>query len=283
MEGYLGMHLAYFDETGIDGYSSVVMFGALIVPTGTFGAASVMHHNAVRQVLPASDLDDFQEFHASALYLGKDFFEGIDESKRFLAILTLLAAVRAEKMPFIYAAVDRRKFAATHPPPFGANKPLHAAFHMCLLGVEEWATQNHSRPDNPPNTKILDWEDTYLCILDNCENNNLKKEYRNTYRTLRRKHPFAGSPNNRLWHAHDDMFFAESTDSLGLQIADLCNYFVRLHLEGISEKDGVLHLEGMAKKNAFYELISPQVICAKPSPEWQQYGHLFRNHEDSSH
>ena len=115
--------------------------------------------------------------------IGKDFFEGIDESKRFLAILTLLAAVRAEKMPFIYAAVDRRKFAATHPPPFGANKPLHAAFHMCLLGVEEWATQNHSRPDNPPNTKILDWEDTYLCILDNCENNNLKKEYRNTYRT----------------------------------------------------------------------------------------------------
>jgi hypothetical protein len=79
------------------------------------------------------------------------------------------------------------------------------------------------------------------------------------------------------------MFFAESTDSLGLQIADLCNYFVRLHLEGIAEKDGVPHLEGMAKKNAFYELISPQVIGAKPSPEWQQYGHLFRNHEDSSH
>jgi len=76
------------------------------------------------------------------------------------------------------------------------------------------------------------------------------------------------------------MFFANSTDSLGLQIADLCNYFVRGHLEDIAEKDGVLRLEGLAKKNAFYELIAPRVICAKPSPEWQQHGHLFRNHED---
>ena len=75
MEGYLGMHLAYFDETGIERYSSVVMFGALIVSTGTFGAASVMHHNAVRQVLPASDLDDFHDFHASALYR-QGFFRG---------------------------------------------------------------------------------------------------------------------------------------------------------------------------------------------------------------
>jgi hypothetical protein len=75
------------------------------------------------------------------------------------------------------------------------------------------------------------------------------------------------------------MFFADSTDSLGLQIADLCNYFVRLHLEGIAEKTGVLQLEGMEEKNAFYKLISPQVICAKPLPEWQNYGHLFRNHE----
>jgi hypothetical protein len=73
------MHLAYFDETGIDGYSSVVMVGALIVPTGTFGAASVMHHNAIRQILPTGNLDDFQEFHASALYHGKKPFEGIDE------------------------------------------------------------------------------------------------------------------------------------------------------------------------------------------------------------
>ena len=143
--------------------------------------------------------------------------------------------------------------------------------------------ESSSRLDAPPDTKVLDWQDTYLCILDDCENNNLKNEYRKTYRTLRRKHPFAGIPSNRLWHAHDDMFFADSTDSLGLQIADLCNYFVRLHLEGTAEKDGVLQLEGLKEKRTHDELISPQVICAKPSPEWQKYSHLFRNHEDIPH
>ena len=68
------MHLAYFDETGIDGYSSVVMFGALIIPTGTFGAASVMHHNAIRQILPTGNLDDFQEFHASVAVSRQETF-----------------------------------------------------------------------------------------------------------------------------------------------------------------------------------------------------------------
>jgi hypothetical protein len=180
------MHVAYFDETGIDGHSPVAMFGALIVPTGSFGTASVMHHNAIRQILPMGALDDFQEFHASALYLGREPFDGLDEPKRFLAILTLLAAVRTENMFFIYAAVDRAKFATADPPPFGANRPLFAAFHMCLLGVEDWATKNHSRSDNPPDTMVLDSQDNYLCILDNCENNNLKNEYRRTYRSLRR-------------------------------------------------------------------------------------------------
>ena len=56
------MHLVYFDETGTDGHSSVAMFGALVVPTGTFGAASVMHHNAIRQILPADNLDVFRNF-----------------------------------------------------------------------------------------------------------------------------------------------------------------------------------------------------------------------------
>jgi hypothetical protein len=274
------MHLAYFDETGIDGYSPVAMFGALIIPAGTFGPGSVMHYNAIRQIFPKGELDYFREFHASALYRGTESFSGIDESKRFLAILTLLAAVPAEGMRFIYAAVDRKEFAATESVPFAATRPLHAAFHMCLLGVEDWATANHSRPDNPPDTKVVNWRDTYLCILDDCDDGKLKAHYRGTYRSLRRKHPFADGSDNRLWHAHDNMFFADSADCIGLQLADLCNYFVRLHLEGLTEKDGVLHMEGGAKKNAFYELIRPQLICAKPSPEWQQYGHLFRNHED---
>jgi hypothetical protein len=62
------------------------------------------------------------------------------------------------------------------------------------------------------------------------------------------------------------MFFADSKDCLGIQMVDLCNYFVRRHLAGEPEpKD-------------FYSMFSRQVICAKPEPEWSLYGKLFREH-----
>jgi hypothetical protein len=64
------------------------------------------------------------------------------------------------------------------------------------------------------------------------------------------------------------MFFADSTDCIGVQIADLCNYFVRLRLEGTEEPQ------------KFYEMFADLAICAKPDPEWNQYGHLFRTLKD---
>lgn len=58
----------------------------------------------------------------------------LTKQKRFDAIQVLLAAVNIDRLPFIYAAVDRKKFMGS---PFGSGKPLHAAFHMCLWGVED--------------------------------------------------------------------------------------------------------------------------------------------------
>lgn len=259
------VHLAYLDETGTDGHSSIVMFGALIVPSGHFGSISAMHEIAAQQILPVEGIDEFKEFHAYELYNGSGIFEGVDEEKRFKAIEVLLMAVRQQKLPFVYAAIDRKKIAVS---PFGIMRPLHAAFHMCLLGVEDWARANHPPAAGGPNVIAIDWKDAFLCILDDCSDKNLKSEFKTTYRTLRKKHPFVANTTNRLWHAHDDMFFADSTDCVGIQIADLCNYFVRLHLEAKEEPHN------------FYQAISEQVICAKPQPDWNQYGHLFRTHQE---
>src|SRR5262245_26450284 len=200
------------DETGTDGHSPIVMFGALIVPVGRFGYLSALHSTAVEQILPIDRMDEFKEFHACHLYRGTDIFEGIDETKRFNAIQVLLTAVHIEKLPFVYAAIDRKKIASSL---FGTMRPLIAAFHMCLLGIEDWATANH--PDTTGGKgKVLDWKDTFLCILDDFSDKNLKAQFKQTYRTLRTKHPFLPTSECRLWHAHDDMFFADSTDCLGV-------------------------------------------------------------------
>jgi hypothetical protein len=259
------VHLAYLDETGTSGHSSVAMFGALIVPAGKFGYISSLHETAIQQILPTERATEFKEFHACHLYKGTEVFAGIEETKRFTAIQVLLQAVGSENLPFVYAAVDRKKMASS---PFSIMKPLHAAFHMCLLGIENWARANHSFGRDVNAGVLLNWEDTYLCILDDCSDKALKADYKSTYRSLRTKRPFFEIARNRLWHAHDDMFFADSSDCLGIQISDLCNYFVRMHLEGIAEPQN------------FYQMISKQAICAKPEPEWSQYGHLFHNHAD---
>jgi hypothetical protein len=259
----LFVHLAYLDESGTDGHSPIVMFGALVVPVGKFGHLAGLHSAAIQQILPIDRIDEFKEFHACELYKGTGIFEGVDQKKRYTAIQVLLAAVQMDKLPFVYASVDRKKYLNS---PFGTGKPLHAAFHMCLLGIEDWATANHPNYSGGK-SKTVDWNDMYLCILDDCENKDLKAEFRKTYRTLRSKHPFVPPHENRLWHAHDDMFFADSKDCLGIQIADLCSYFVRRHLAGDAEEDG------------FYNVIAGQAICAKPEPEITSYGGIFRCHD----
>ena len=259
------MHLAYFDETGTDGHSSIVMFGALIVPSGKFGYLSSIYEVAIQQIIPAEKIDQFKEFHASALYYGDAPFDGIDAEKRFNAIRVLLSAVAMNGLPFAYAAIDRQKFSGS---PFSTMRPLNVAFHLCLLGVEDWAVANHPNPhiDALTTSTLIDWKDTYLCVLDDCSDKDLKANLRKSYRSLRSKHPFTTPQKNRLWHAHDDMFFADSTDCLGIQIADLCNFVVRLSIEGKDEPQN------------FYEMISRQVICVQSEPEWSQYNHLLRNH-----
>jgi len=256
------VHLAYLDETGTDGHSPIVMFGALIVPHGSFGRLENLHNAAIQQILPLDKIDEFTEFHASQLYEGKGPFEGIDEEKRIRAIQVLLAAVTMEKLPFVYAAVDRKKFSHS---PFCWGKPLHLAFHMCLLGVEDWATANHPNP-YPQTGKLLDWKDICLYILDDCDDKQLKDQFRKSYRALRVKNPFTSPVGNRLWHAHDDMFFGDSKDCLGIQISDSCNFFVRRHLAEEPEPHNL------------YAAFCEQVICAKPESEWTTYKSLCREH-----
>jgi len=168
-----------------------------------------------------------------------------------------------DELPFIYAAIDRKKFASS---PFSTGNPLVTAFHLCLLGIEDWAEGKHS--NHFGNVKLINWDDCYLCIADdNKKDKALKDQLRRTYRALRVKHPLIPPHANRLWHAHDDMFFADSTDCLGIQIADLCAYFVRLHLMGDVES------------RLFYKIFAKQIICARPVPEASLYQHLFRCHE----
>jgi len=258
------VHLAYLDESGTDGHSPYVIFGAVVVPPGAFGRMEQFHDIAIQQLLQGEEVEKFTEFHASELYLGKGAFESVEEEKRFDAIRVLLTALESEGLSYIYGAVDRRKLAKSL---VGTARPLDMAFRLCVLGIEDWARNQHPQY---PGAIQLDFKDQYLLILDDNEQDKgeLKRQLRATYRLLRWAHPYSRpKTETRLWHAHDDLYFGDSRDSVGIQMADLCNYFMSLHLQKI---------EGSEE---FYEIFVGKTICAKPEPEWSEFRNFLVTHD----
>jgi hypothetical protein len=134
---------------------------------------------------------------------------------------------------------------------------------MCCLGIEDWARSLHAQAAN---TVIVSLADTCLFVCDETKDVTLRKQLKQSFRILRRKRPASNAGVNRLWHAHDDMYFGDSRDSVGLQMADICNYFMLRHLKNSSDSE-------------FYDLFSAQAICAKPEPEWSTNRGLFRIHD----
>jgi hypothetical protein len=257
------VHLAYLDDAGTNAHSPIAMFGAVIIPYGTFGHVENLHGAAIQQIVPADQIEEkFEEFHASALFNGDPPFDGIDEKRRFDAISVLLTAVQIEQLPYIYAAVDRNKLKDS---PMATANPMDVAFRLCLLGVEEWARSKH--PQRVGSIQ-LDFKDMCLFIVDDTTDSMLKKQLRNSYRSLRAAHPYIPPNKNRLWHAHDALYFSDSRESLGIQMADLCNYFMWRNLLG---REG---------GETFYNIFSVQASSARPEPEWSKYRDLFVVHDD---
>jgi len=258
------VHLAYLDDAGTEKpNSSIVMCGAVIISPDVWGGVENLHSTAISDIIPVEEIDEkFQEFHATELFNGDGPFKGIDQQKCFNAIRTLLTAVVLGKLSYIYAAVDRAKLKKS---PMGSANPLDVAFRFCALGIEDWARGQHVQ--YPGATTKRNYKDMCLFIFGDTDDKQLKNQLRTSYRARRTAHRYLRPTEGRPWHAHDDMYFGDSRDSIGIQMADLCNYFMWRHL---LKKNGT---------EEFYRLFQANAVCAKPEPEWSVYRDLFVTHE----
>lgn len=268
------MHLAYLDESITP--SQIAIFGAVVVPSGSWGWTERLHGIAIEQLFALNEIEEkFKEFHAVELFNGEGAFKGIDELKRFSAIQVLLMSLRHYNLPFIYGAVDEKKLAnSSHARGlFGTARPLSAAFRLCALGVEDWARKRHTQLDQGV---AVDYADNYLLIADSTTDADLKRQLQTSYKILRAKHPYSTMKphDNRLWHSHDEMYFGDSVSCLGIQLADLCTYFMQRHLA----KRDKTHLD---KADEFFNLIKPYAICAKPEPEWSEFREFLVCHDEN--
>jgi hypothetical protein len=205
----------------------------------------------------------FEEFHASELYGGYGAFEGIDQEKRLEAITKLLLMLDMCKLTVVYGGVN---VAALQKQLYASADPIDISFRICLKGIRSWIDERILGDPNELAGLSTDetverlthgWlRELVIVVVDDCDNK-IKNSLYKTFRNLRAVTTAPGL-GNELIHFHDDMYFGDSRYSIGIQLADLCAYFLARHLEGDLEIQG------------FYEMVSPHIVFSQVHPNVQE-------------
>ena len=240
------MYLAYLDDSDTrakDEHWKVVC--AVLVNDDAFGLTELLSSFAIESLMPEERQDKFEEFHACELYRGCGPFEGIEQSKRFTAIEYLLTLLSTCEIQVTYGAVN---VALLEQQPYASANPLDVAFRLCTQEIGNWLLKKATK--EMENADIADMKagrNLALLIADDCDKAD-KYILQNSFHSMRKRlRPPEFNPGS-LQLLHDDLYFGDSRYSIGIQIADLCAYFIARHLMGHAE---IEH---------FYKRIEPQLV-----------------------
>lgn len=259
------MYLAYLDDSDTKNKASKwQVMSAVIVKDSRFAVLEIIMGVLAEILVTAEKIDLFTEFHACELYGGHGVFGGIEQAKRFTVIQKLLESLKDEDLPIVYGAVDLLSLGKMV---YGSADPLDIAFRICAEGVDQWIGkkveerfqyfQTHKEEfGNKENaTQGFLSENMGLLIADDCDGKSkaaIQRSFRNMRKNRRKK-------DWTLKHLHDDMYFGDSKYSIGIQLADLCSYFIARHLDGDVATDG------------FYKLIEPQIVYSQIEPKQEKH------------
>jgi hypothetical protein len=217
--------------------------GAAIIREQDFGIAETWLRVNVELLVPEDQRDSF-EFHASALFNGKPPFDKIKHEVAVDLIRRCAALIEQGENYMVYGAVDLRKLRRSH---YSTARPQDVAFRLCLEGLYQWFDK-----------MALVTTEFGLLICDDTSNGGLKKDLQQTYRAHRgRPLPRAEFRDKPADYLHDDMYFGDSSHSMGLQVADICSYIVLRHLQNKSDDESV----------GLYKQIEPHIFFGKVVPD----------------
>lgn len=245
------VHLGYLDDSGSDDKSRFAIVSAVLVYHPLFYQIESVAGMVIGDLIPEDRMNEFLEFKATDLFQGHGVFEGIQKEKRLAAMFSLMHEIRRFRIPVIYSAVDREelgRLAASSA--LVSSDPIIVSFRMCLLGIQSWLEAHHGIGE------------LALLICDDTQKKGLKDNLRSTFRFLRTKKLPPEWTDPRLKNIHDDLYFGDSRDSIGIQMADLCAFVIQrsIRCQDVPE---------------LFDEISESTTCAKVDPEWSQNPNLF--------
>ena len=252
------MHLAYLDDSGTrDKNSRFQLMTAVVIEGWEFAGIEQAFGTGIDLLVAEERLERFEEFHAYELYGGYGVFEGVEQDKRFSVIRGILRIAKEHTIPVIYGAVDLVKLADKN---YGSADPLDTCFRICAKGIDEWAAKQFQMPaandPDPLSTVVNGPHPLVVLVADDFQQKSIKETLRKSFQYLRKPlRPPDFYDNRRTQHLHDALYFGNSKDSGGLQLADLCAYIIRKHLEGDESVAG------------FYDIFKDQIAFHKIEPQ----------------
>ena len=257
------MYIAYLDDSDTKSKKSKwQVMSSVVIKDSAFKVLEIGMGVLAEMFLPPEKHQAFTEFHACELYGGFGIFENIDQEKRFSMIKLLLSWLEKSRLPVVYGAVNLTDL---NNMVYASADPLDIAFRICAEGVDKWLVEltrgrwqyrnEHPEEFNEEQERGLLSENMGILIADDC-NSKSKTTIQRSFREMRKRSAITGE-KSKLLCLHDDMYFGDSKFSLGIQLADVCSYFIARHLDGDAEIEG------------FYKLIEPHIVYSRIEPEEQ--------------
>jgi Protein of unknown function (DUF3800) len=213
------VYIAYLDEAGTSDHETYLVVAGIIVKDDQLLECEKQLDAVRNKHIPEKDREGF-EFHAHELFGGRGYFKNKRKwphLKRQWIIRDVLDSLLKFDLRIIYGAINKPKHERKYSVPFHAHD---LAFMLFAEKVDDW----------------LAWKFSEVCILiaDETDRNKIIKSSLRQYRKEGIQIGYSEKPK-KLYNIADSIYFADSKDSWGLQLADFCCYFIKRHLIGGNE------------------------------------------------
>jgi hypothetical protein len=217
------VYLIYLDDSSDN--SDVQVIAAVMVPEDDVLIVESFLGKRIEIFVPEELRPKF-EFHAFKLWRREGEFSNLShEQVRELFEGSAAVVADAPGIHAVYGAVNLRALRASL---YSTAQPIDVAFRLCMEGIHEWFVKN--RPV----------EDIGILICDEMKPN-VMKDMQQSYRAFRRRNKKELTIGNRISgvfdYLHDDLYFGDSAYSVGLQLADMCAFLIRRHLNGAEDTE----------------------------------------------
>jgi Protein of unknown function (DUF3800) len=243
------VRIAYFDEAGTANELQepfLVVGGVLIHGDTEWHPIEVASNEIIASMVPPELRQGFF-FRATRLHGDHKSYKGVLSSEQRLELLRQLVNLIAQfKLPISYGAITRAKLHEALPSSKSSTRTHighQIAFSLCAFGFQGWFSRG------PFGDEVV------ICVADKNDVANRQLHLKQTF-AAQRAQGLPDLPMVLLMNFVDALHFASSSESIGLQLADVAAFVIKRHLMGKEDTDKL------------YKTLEPLLVCDPESALW---------------